>query len=245
MQNHRRTVFAGLLLVPGFVFLPLGCGSAKVGDPCKEETTDAKCLTKDKAFVCDKEKIAEVACRGPKGCEEAQKTVSCDNTLAEEGDVCAGTAYACTVDKKARLACKDGKFEVESKCLGDDGCSSGGFLVECDGSRSEPNAKCEKEGSVACSADDKSLLVCKGSKYVFSSACKEGCTRSGSKFTATLTCKGEAATVGAPCATAGDVACDDSRKNALECKNGTFQQARACSGAKGCSYSGSSVECDE
>jgi hypothetical protein len=56
--------------------------------------------------------------------------VKCDNTVASAGDACVrdGDA-ACSIDTKAVLECKGGKFVQTEKCPGR--CKVEGLLVKC------------------------------------------------------------------------------------------------------------------
>ena len=54
-------------------------------------------------------------CRGPAGCTAAG---ACDDSLAEEGDVCATPHQpACKMDRSAELFCEDGGYVKRRACL--------------------------------------------------------------------------------------------------------------------------------
>ena len=73
---------------------------------------------------CEKHKWTFVqACLGERGCALESKRVTCDNSVAQVGDVCREEEhYACSGDKKAALVCRSNKFVQVNLCKGPKGC---------------------------------------------------------------------------------------------------------------------------
>jgi hypothetical protein len=68
-------------------------------------------------LVCkDKKMVVASLCKGQHGCRLQGKKVDCDNSLSDVGDVCSEGAIACSMDKKAFLECKGGKFSKKQDC---------------------------------------------------------------------------------------------------------------------------------
>jgi hypothetical protein len=109
----------------------LSCDSSlgEVGDRCTPP--GGACSTDGKQMLScgsdGKMALARV-CRGPLPCAVEASQVACgDMSLAEAGDACTGEIFACAVDHKKILRCKDGKFTVEAACR----CARKGDLVKC------------------------------------------------------------------------------------------------------------------
>jgi hypothetical protein len=67
-------------------------------------------------------------CRGPAGCKTEGGKVACgDMAVAEATDPCIGDIFACSVDHKRLLRCKDGQFAVGASCR----CVVKGDIVKC------------------------------------------------------------------------------------------------------------------
>jgi hypothetical protein len=92
-------------------------GVDKEGDECKEDGFYSCTPDKSKILVCkDKKMTVASLCKGQHGCRLQGKKVDCDSSLSDEGDPCMEGTSACTMDKKALLACKDGKYQKERDC---------------------------------------------------------------------------------------------------------------------------------
>jgi hypothetical protein len=101
------------------------------GDPCRQ-AGDYAC-TSDRGMVlrCDANKMVALnTCRGPKACGIVQHAAEnkvefvCDDSLAQEGDVCdTNGEEACTMDKKSILVCETSKFTNPKPCGGPGGCT--------------------------------------------------------------------------------------------------------------------------
>lgn len=116
-------------------------------------------------------------CRGKAGCAMLGRTVSCDLSIAGQGDPCKTQgAVACGEDQRQMVVCRDGRYEVYRHCRGQYGCFLKGETPSCDETLSLPGDPCGIPGQVVCSVDGKSELVCQGSSFMKSISCKTSCT---------------------------------------------------------------------
>jgi len=208
------------------------------GDACStdDEGVGACTARAKSALVCRGGKYEALPCRGPKGCQLAGGSWTCDASVGQEGDSCPGAGSACSVDKKSLLECAGGKFHLKWPCRGPDGCKdAGGGQLFCDFSVAELGDACGSEGA-ACSVDKKQMLQCKDGKFVLRSHCRgpEGCKDAGER----LTCDQSLAEVGDPC-DQGDAACRADGKAFLECREGKLAVTQNCR----CTSDGSTVAC--
>src|SRR5207244_2994763 len=110
------------------------------------------------------------------GCEVAGDRVTCDVGLANAGDACTREGnHACSADRKAMLECRGGAFRAALRCGGAKGCVVGGAQIDCDDSIAAAGDACDQAGDLACSADAKSMLVCKAHAYALARACRSRC----------------------------------------------------------------------
>ncbi len=92
-------------------------GVDEVGADCKEDNFYSCTPDKSQMLVCkDKKMVVASLCKGRHGCRLQGKKVDCDNSLSDVGDVCSDGAIACSMDKKAFLECKGGKFAKKQDC---------------------------------------------------------------------------------------------------------------------------------
>ena len=222
----------------------LACGGPKEGDACSTAAEGARCLDAKVALMCQEERLVRFPCKGPSGCAENAEGVRCDSTLAEETDRCEEGSFTCRVDGKARLKCINGRYALESQCLGDDGCSVAGSVASCDTSKAELGDACEDASGVACSIDGTTMLLCEG-RWIEGSKCRKGCRRRGSAQTGLVECEEELARRLGPCAPEGALACEKDGKSLVTCRSGRYQPTKTCTGEKGCVASGFAVECHE
>lgn len=157
---------------------------APVGASCMAETDEEYACTADKkrALVCKSAKFQlYLECRGPAGCSVDGRTVSCDTSLAAKGDPCkTPNALACGDDGKELFMCRDGKFERHRFCRGKRGCTVKEDAPSCDETLSLEGDPCGLNGQIVCSVDGQSELVCQGSTFMRSRACKKkGCVVTG------------------------------------------------------------------
>ncbi len=104
----------------------LSC-SVHEGDSCKPPS--GKCTGASEALACVRGTVTRVECRGPAACKPKGSSVTCDQSLASEGDTCIASGVACTVDHSALLICKDGKFVRGADCP--QGCVVTGDQATC------------------------------------------------------------------------------------------------------------------
>lgn len=159
-------------------------GNAREGDPCDSKVKT--CAPDKKALIaCVDGHFKRVqSCLGPKGCTHEGKEWTCDLTIGRVGEPCEGGG-ACSEERDALVACRDGKYEVARTCRGEPRCEVGEDSVACAHPElAEPGDAC-MAGNNACSMDHKSLLGCEDGKFVPKKACKKGCTFKGT----TLSCK--------------------------------------------------------
>jgi hypothetical protein len=151
------------------------------GEPClaaSAGSAENRACTADKkeSLACSGGmwKVVE-ACTGPKGCAIHGDAVSCDVRGATAGAPCPGPGtYACAIDAKSRLACKDGTFAFDRFCRGQAGCRDSD--VSCDQTLALLGDPCGTPGMVACAADGHSALVCTGGQFVTQRGCaSQGC----------------------------------------------------------------------
>jgi hypothetical protein len=235
------------LLAAVVAILALGC-KPKVGGKCKIETKEA-CTDKKAALACHEGKWEEMQCRGPLGCATTGGEASCDQSVAEDKDVCnLADDVICTSDKKAMLECKKNHWVLTQKCLGANACTVDKKIVKCDNSFANLGDACTEENDYACTVDKKGSLVCKGDcksggtcKFTNSGFCKgpKGCRVSGDK----IECDDSIAALGDPCDHEGNFACNVDSKSILQCKSGKFAQDDPCKGKEKCKVVGDKVGC--
>jgi hypothetical protein len=208
------------------VLLVAACGKS-VGSKCKPG--EALCTDKGNALSCQGGKLVAVACRGPLGCTKFQEKASCDDSEAAEGDTCMGEGddeYACSVDKKRALVCKNGRFERYLECRGKSGCALLGRQISCDTSVAAKNDPCKVQGASACAVDQKEMLVCRDGKFGHYRYCRgqAGCYTKDDAPACDETLSQELDECGLP----GFVVCSEDGKSELICQGGRFVKARAC-----------------
>jgi hypothetical protein len=227
-----------VLALFAIALLALGCRSKPAaGDKCTKEGRYV-CADLQSALYCKSGVFVAVPCKGAKGCS-GDKNPRCDYELAAEGDACMSASsenYACSVDNKSGLVCKDGKFVLWRACKGPQGCVVRADRIECDNTYADPGDPCGTAGSFACSVDKKLALVCKEGKYFVDSACRgpEAC-RVGTQARK-LECDDSVANEGDPCDTEREVTCSEDHKSELVCTNLKWTKKLDCTRKDGCVY---------
>jgi hypothetical protein len=201
------------------------------------------------------------ACKGPNGCKETPKGVTCDSTLGDVGDPCAAAnTYVCSTDKKTRLRCEDGKLAFVLRCS-KDGCSvddNGG--AHCNDPYAKIGDPCKQlsnqteRAAGACNEDFKSELRCQNGKMALTHQCRgeEGCV----PLTSGPWCDRSTAVMGDPCdpdKPEFSVGCEASKEAILTCKDGKLTQRVRCGGEGKCyvrtygqdGFSHYQAECDQ
>ena len=191
--------------------------------------------------------------------------------LADQGDPCIGVAdsYACSVDHKKGLACRDGKWALWRTCKGEGGCTwKNKNKVECDATAADNGDPCGSAGSVACSSDKKALLICRAEKFEMYKACRgpSGCvvkSQAGGPSTASPTtlptalptasptqrsadCDNSTGQEGDACDVQEDRICSVDRESQLVCHGPKYVKEKECRRAGGCLFvsHGSPPKCD-
>lgn len=148
----------------------------QVGEACFEEG-EPQCTGDKKAMIkCENSHWVKLNdCKGALGCVANAEGAKCDLGASAPGEPCSkeneGNA-SCTEDKKSILLCKGGKMEVGSTCKGRHGCRQMGTKLDCDSSTADLGDPCMDDGSMACSPDQKTRLVCKDGKMTKERDCK-------------------------------------------------------------------------
>lgn len=222
------------------------------GRPCRV-VDQLVCGASDRAFLCEPAQPGgttsweEVPCKGARGCSRKGDADECDDTLAAESDPCPRNPpldYACTADKTKALVCKEGRYGEWRACRGPDGCQvEGGRNVRCDTTLGEAGDPCAQQGTYACSADGKTMLLCDGSALAAASSCRGpgGCRVE--RETHKVDCDDALAREGDPCDQAKRIACAEDRKAELGCQAGKYVKKRECRHTD-CRLEGSELFCD-
>jgi hypothetical protein len=252
-MNDRTSI----RLVVGFLLLVACAGSSAVLSGCKPKAGDScspgqgVCLDGTSMLTCQNGKLVPEPCKGGKGCIADAKNSVCDNTLASVGDTCDEPGdYACQVDNKAALTCKDNKWALEETCKGAKACTLKENSLYCDNDISDPSDPCHKVGDYACASDKKLALKCsEGHQMAPINSCKgtKGCRvfEMPEEKKIEFVCDDAVADANDPCDENGEEACTMDRKGLLKCVNAKFASAGECPG--GCSFdpNGEKFVCDK
>jgi hypothetical protein len=156
------------------------------------------------------------------------------------GGRCSTGQTACQ-DGRTELFCLDGKF-TEMTCAGPDGCVASGKQVDCDNTIANKGDGCSETEDLACTADKKGELRCRGNHFAVASTCRgpTGCFFTGNK----LHCDTDVADSNDPCEEKDDLACALDKKALYKCDGQKYDLDSTCRGPKGCSIEGNNVSCD-
>lgn len=217
------------------------------GGSCKVESKEV-CVDDKKALACHDGKWEEMLCRGPDGCSKKGGDSICDQSVAEDKDVCnLADDYVCTADKKAMLQCVKGRWTNVQSCLGQRGCQMEAKRVTCDNSLANLGDPCRDEEDYACAASDqKSALVCRGGKFVQSAHCKgpKGCRVTGDKASGfKVECDDTIAAVGDACEKDDHFTCTADERTIVRCRNKKFEVEDRCKPREKCQIRGGLVGC--
>jgi hypothetical protein len=223
-------------------------GKPKAGDPCAQG--EGVCADPKSMMACIKGAFTSMPCHGPDGCATKGAVSECDNSLSAIGDPCDEVGdYACAVDKKAALSCKDNKFVVEETCKGTRACVLQKDGLYCDNDTADLGDPCHTPGDYACTTDKKLALKCSDAHVMAAlNSCKgvKGCSvhEVPEQKKVEFVCDDAVADVGDPCDENGEQACTIDRKGLLQCANSKFGPYKTCAG--GCAFdaSGDKFECD-
>lgn len=244
-MTHGRTRAGVLAALAAVALVVPGC-KPKAGGSCRIETKEV-CLGDKQALVCHGGKWVEMSCKGPAGCSAAGADNTCDQSVAEEKDVCnLANDFVCSSDKKGMLECKDNHWSFVQSCLGQRGCVIEAKKVTCDNSVAKPDDPCREEDDYACTSDAKAALVCKGQRFTVASNCKgpKGCRVTGERDRGfKVECDDSISAVGDPCEKEGHYTCAADEKSILKCVSKKFAQDDKCRGKEKCAVKGDMVGC--
>jgi len=251
--------FGAIALAFGAVFLSLASCKPSAGDSCTENAKS--CDTPTSRYACVTNKYALESCKGPGGCKETPKGVTCDSTRGDVGDPCStANTTVCSVDGKSKLRCENNKLEFVLRCS-KDGCSvddNGG--AHCNDPYAKVGDPCKiapgqnERAAGACNEDFKSELRCQGGKMVLTNICRgeQGCT----PLTTGPWCDRSIAEAGDACDPLKQEfaqGCKADHEKMLTCKAGKLTQEMKCGGEGKCyvrqygqdGFSHYQAECDQ
>jgi hypothetical protein len=218
--------------------------SPKAGGSCKAEGKEV-CEGKQAALACLDGKWEPLKCKGAKGCVTAADGDTCDQTVTEEGDACSlENDNSCTSDKRSVVVCRGRKWTKSLTCAGPGGCERADKDVKCDNTVASLGDLCNIEKDLACSADKKATLVCRGGKFEVGTPCKgpKLCVAQSGK----INCDDSLADLNDPCEkkpTDEKYACSTDAKNILKCDGAKFIQFQPCKGKETCKVQPDGVGC--
>jgi hypothetical protein len=213
------------------------------GDACVGRDEDQSGCSEDgKTYLeCDGSTFVPVsACRGPGGCyrREGSTGRTCDGNTFEVGDRCRASSaernYRCSVDRKAKLRCIDGKAAMDEPCLGPKGCFIENDALMCDNSVGKVGDPCSGDGRMACTnASGIESVTCKDGRWGAGPPCRGpiGCFVGDNLRVVCDRSRGE---VGDPCD--GGAACSVDEKAILSCEGGKLVKVKDC--RNGCELDG-------
>jgi hypothetical protein len=224
-------------------------GKPKAGDPCTQG--EGVCADPKTMMACIKGAFASMPCQGADGCATKGSVSECDNSLSRVGDSCDEVGdFACAVDKKAALSCKDNKFVVEETCKGARACALQKDGLYCDNDLADQGDPCHTEGDYACTNDKKLALKCADTHVMVAlNTCKgaKGCRvlELPEQKKVEFVCDDAVADANDACDENGEQACTVDRTTLLQCSNNKFLFLKACAG--GCSFdpNGDKFACDQ
>lgn len=144
------------------------------GTPCPESNEGNKSCADKKALIeCSGAKLTRVDCKGSKGCYVEGSETKCDMSIADSGTPCVKeAAWACSVDQKQQLLCKNGEWITNAPCRGAKGCSlKEDNKIWCDQTVAYVGDTCFNDDQRACTHDNKNMLACKNGKFSFDTRC--------------------------------------------------------------------------
>jgi hypothetical protein len=216
------------------------CSKPKPGGKC--DVGQAICENSSTVLACQGDVFVQASCHGPGGCTKLGTRVTCDDSIANEGDRCLESGSenrACSGDHATSLLCRGGKFTPVQVCHGPRGCEIKGDFVTCDAKIADKGDLCAPAGSFACTTDKKSRLVCgQDGKFAFDRHCRgpTGC------HDLDLACDETVSELGDPCGVSGMFACNTEGTVRLVCSGGQYGTDQRC--PKGCNVlQGGRIEC--
>lgn len=146
---------------------------ARVGELCDLEGGTSCAEDKKSSLRCTSDAwVVDEICGGPLGCSATGQQASCDTSLAREGDKCARSgSQSCSQDGRTRMHCQAGRMQTAEHCRGPQGCAVNQGKVSCDNSLALVGEPCDTADNYACNTDFRTVLVCRGGKYVIDEKC--------------------------------------------------------------------------
>lgn len=243
----KRASRAVLFLSASVVALFAASCKPKPGASCKIELREYCADDNKHALACHDGKWEEIACKGPDGCAKKGNDFVCDQSIAEEKDLCnLPDDFVCTPDKKGMLQCVKHKWTFVQGCLGERGCALESKRVTCDNSVAQAGDVCREEEDYACSPDKKAALVCRSNKFVQVNLCKgpKGCRITGDKNAGyKVECDDSIAAPGDACEKEEHYSCSADEKMILKCKGKKFDVEEKCRPKEKCQIRGGQVGC--
>lgn len=228
------------------LLVELAACKPRSGGSCNTAARET-CVDDKQALACHDGKWEELRCRGPLGCVAKGAEGECDQSVADDKDACNLSGnFVCTSDKKAMLECAKNRWSFVQSCLGSRGCVMDQKKVTCDNSVASAGDACREEDDHACSADQKTALVCRSGKFVLASNCKgkNGCKIGGDKNTGfKVECDDSLANVGDPCEKEGQYSCAPDERSIVKCVSKKFSQDDRCKPKEKCAVKGDLVGC--
>ena len=219
----------------------------KPGASCKIELREYCAEDGKHALACHDGKWEEIACKGPEGCAKKGNDFVCDQSVAEDKELCnLPDDFVCTPDKKGMLQCVKHRWTFVQACLGERGCALEAKRVTCDNSVAQVGDVCREEEDYACSGDKKAALVCRSNKFVQVNLCKgpKGCRITGDKTAGyKVECDDSIAAPGDACEKEEHYSCSADEKMILKCKGKKFDIEEKCRPKEKCQIRGGQVGC--
>jgi hypothetical protein len=238
MPRFVRHITITLAVALLLVLVSASC-KPKIGQKCQAGAVTCASDGRN-ALACGADLTLQlVPCKGPQGCVRNQTTkiAQCDDETAEEGDNCLVSAsenWACSLDHKTALICKDGKFKLKGNCRGPSACTVKRDWVKmvdtitCDTTLQQKGDPCGRPGSFACTPDFKQMLQCRDGVFDIYRYCRgqNGCTLKEKEDQ--FFCDESISELNDPCGRPGSYACSVDGKMELICQGGKFVRSRDC-----------------
>ena len=211
------------------------------GKSCRQDGSES-CVDSKNALVCHKGTWEPMLCRGVNGCHKVGSDAECDQSIAEDAEVCNLEGdVVCGSDQKSMLECKSARWARTASCLGQNGCVLVGKVVKCDNTVAALGDACTHPDDYACSQDKKVELVCKDGRFSVSATCRgpKGC----GVVAKQISCDDTKAVLNDACGKDGSYTCDMESKSILVCRGGHYVVDEPCKGKLNCRVLGTKVGC--
>lgn len=229
-----------------------GAHAAERADPapgaeCPIEAKEV-CLGSAQALACHGGRWEPMTCRGSRGCTKRASEDSCDQSVAEENDVCNLPGdLVCTADERAMLGCRNHRWTLDQRCLGDRKCVLAAMKVTCDNSLASVGDRCREEDDYACALPDRtSALACRGGAFVVAAHCRgpKACRIVGDQATGVgVQCDDSIASLGEACDKAEHYSCSADGRQIVKCDGRRIVADDKCKGREKCAIRGGTVGC--